>query len=397
MTDWDQIAKEFDVDFDLLASTHPQILEVGIGVTDLKEIQRLNKEFYDLGYKSKLSSVTIDSLDKEAQQYRQLVHDIIEIFSQPEQLSVNVERLKNEVIVRKREVLFFASQYLPYLQGESEERAGVYVDEATINAFEKRSDGFNYSKLIDLLRELNDNFSRTNPYSSAMTLRAVLDHTPPLLGMRTFEEVISNHSWTQTDRKYLRQLNDAKARFDDALHRVISKNESSIDILDIPDKKNLSILLNECLAADSAILEKRKLKGNKSKEAQNENSSAPNATLSEPYLSWAANYAGHGASFLAVINIDNYGGGSNYITQAKVIGTDANGTPFITDRFTFEKQQPNQPYPISSDEMTSVRIFISLDHTNRRPMPDLDRDTVKLELEFRSGKKISLPAKILQS
>lgn len=137
------------------------------------------------------------------------------------------------------------------------------------------------------------------------------------------------------------------------------------------------------------------LKSHKPKDGNN--TGAPQAFLSEPEAVWASNYSGHGASFRVVVAVDNYGGRNDYIVEAKIEGTNANGTPFATDRFTFEKEQPNHPHPIPADDMQILTVFMSYDFNNHRPMPDLDRDTVKLILNFRSGKVVNLPVKVRQN
>lgn len=137
------------------------------------------------------------------------------------------------------------------------------------------------------------------------------------------------------------------------------------------------------------------LNGHKPKEP--DTNIAPQAFLSEPEAVWASNYSGHGASFRVVVDVDNYGGRNDYITEAKIKGTNGNGTPFLTDRFTFENEQPNHPHSILADEMQRLTVFMSHDFNNHRPMPDLDRDTVKLILHFRSGKNIELPVRIRQN
>lgn len=124
---------------------------------------------------------------------------------------------------------------------------------------------------------------------------------------------------------------------------------------------------------------------------------APQVYLSEPEATWASNYGGYGASFRVVVAIDNYAGRNDYITSMRIEGTNADGTPFITDRFNIENEQPNHPHPIPADDMQILTIFLSLDHNNHRPMPDLDRDTISLAVEFRSGKTVLLPIHIRQS
>lgn len=127
------------------------------------------------------------------------------------------------------------------------------------------------------------------------------------------------------------------------------------------------------------------------------NKNAPKVFLVEQEAVWASNYGGHGASFLVVIALDNYGGKNDYVTNITIEGTNDNNTPFKTDSFTFEGEQPNHPYPIKADDMKNLRVFIASDHTNHRPMPDLDTDTVKLVVTFRSRKTTKLPIKIRQN
>jgi len=124
---------------------------------------------------------------------------------------------------------------------------------------------------------------------------------------------------------------------------------------------------------------------------------APQAFLSEPEAVWASNYSDHGASFRVIVDVDNFGGENDYITEAKIKGTNANGTPFSTNRFAFEKEQHDHPHSILVDEMQRLTIFMSYDYNNHRPMPDLDRDTVTLLLRFRSGKDIKLPVRVSQN
>jgi hypothetical protein len=129
---------------------------------------------------------------------------------------------------------------------------------------------------------------------------------------------------------------------------------------------------------------------------QDSKDDAPQAFLSENYATWASNYSGHGASFRSVISIDNYGGKNDYITNVKLLGTNGNGTPFATDEFTFEREQKNRPHPIQTNEMQTLAVFLGSDSANHRPMPDLDRNTVNIEISFRSSKIITLPIHIRQ-
>jgi hypothetical protein len=109
--------------------------------------------------------------------------------------------------------------------------------------------GLDPGKLVRLLYELNDNYSRGNAYAAHALLRAVLDHIPPLLGCASFEAAVNNYSWGRTDKKYARRLLDFKLQADDALHRQMSKRTTRLDIDDLPPKVWVNGLLQEC--ADS--------------------------------------------------------------------------------------------------------------------------------------------------
>jgi hypothetical protein len=109
--------------------------------------------------------------------------------------------------------------------------------------------GLDPGKLVKLVAELNDNYSRGNAYAAHALLRAVLDHIPPLLGCADFKAVASNYSWGRTDRTYAQRLQDFKLQADDALHRQISKRTDRLSIHDMPPKIWVNTILQEC--ADS--------------------------------------------------------------------------------------------------------------------------------------------------
>src|SRR3989344_1996017 len=56
-----------------------------------------------------------------------------------------------------------------------------------------KSDYFDISKLIRFCEELNSAFSLENFLSTAMLVRAIADHIPPIFGKTSFTEVANNH------------------------------------------------------------------------------------------------------------------------------------------------------------------------------------------------------------
>jgi hypothetical protein len=96
-----------------------------------------------------------------------------------------------------------------------------YVDAKIVEAI-RAKDGqskFDVTKLLGLIDELNDNYARRNTYASHALLRGLLDHIPPILSCKNFEEVANNYRWPQTDKKYIKWLANFRAQGDDALHR----------------------------------------------------------------------------------------------------------------------------------------------------------------------------------
>jgi hypothetical protein len=126
--------------------------------------------------------------------------------------------------------------------------AAAYIDKTLIAAIRSKDaiSRLDCTKLLTLCQELNDNHAQENAYAAHALLRAILDHIPPILDCKSFAEVANNHSWTQTDKKYVKKLLDFKLQGDDALHRQISERTDLIEMEDLPPRTWLNRLLQEC-------------------------------------------------------------------------------------------------------------------------------------------------------
>jgi hypothetical protein len=128
-------------------------------------------------------------------------------------------------------------------------QAGLsYVDEKVSKAI-RAKDGqgkFDVTKLLALVDELNDNYASGHAYASHALLRAVLDHVPPILDCREFAAVANNFSWGQSDKKYIKRLEDFRAQADDALHRQIRTSVDLLSLDDMPARAYVNRLLQEC-------------------------------------------------------------------------------------------------------------------------------------------------------
>lgn len=127
-------------------------------------------------------------------------------------------------------------------------QAAPYLDEGLIAAIGEKAatSRLDCTKLLALIKELNENQARGNSYAAHALVRAILDHVPPILNCKSFAEVANNYPWTQTDKKYARKLLDFKLQGDDALHRQISEKTDLMGIDDLPPRAWLNRVLQEC-------------------------------------------------------------------------------------------------------------------------------------------------------
>ena len=73
-----------------------------------------------------------------------------------------------------------------------------YIDAKVIEKLRKIPDvprGLDYSKLLRLIEELNDNYAKGNAYAAHASLRSILDHIPPTLGCDDFKAVANNSTF----------------------------------------------------------------------------------------------------------------------------------------------------------------------------------------------------------
>jgi hypothetical protein len=124
----------------------------------------------------------------------------------------------------------------------------TYVSDGLITVLKAKSASSKWDcdKLFRLITELNDNYMARNVYASHAVLRAILDHVPPILGCRNFDEVVNSIPWGRTDKAYMKHLLASRNQADDALHRQISTKPDVLRPEDMPSAAALNRLLQEC-------------------------------------------------------------------------------------------------------------------------------------------------------
>lgn len=272
-----------------------------------------------------------------------------------------------------------------------------YIHQEIIEGFVSKSDVFNYQKLVKVLNELNTNYAVGYVYSASMLIRSILDHIPPLFGYSDFKEVVNNYSWGETDLKYMKKLLDFKNEADDVLHRQISHNSDLITLEDLPTSVRINRLLQECLQID---LKKKRGVVNKLVDSTNnyhKNSDIKISIKDDTMVTWA-NYSQRStvwSSFRIYLDVDNFNSKKPDYIKVSLYANNSIGERWVAKNFIFDEVgKQDQELRVEPEEMKSVCVFISdykADSQTRETFPDIDKESMNLIIETRSGVKFDLP------
>lgn len=106
------------------------------------------------------------------------------------------------------------------------------------------SSEYDLSRLVRMCEELTDNFSRENYISSVSLIRAIIDHVPPIFGVKSFTEVASHCEKSIKDS--LQHLENSSRKIADAyLHIQIRKKEVLPTATQVNFSQSLDVLLGE--------------------------------------------------------------------------------------------------------------------------------------------------------
>lgn len=340
-----------------------------------------------------LSSDTGNNAQFIWEQYKKVGFDNVEAFEKFMECVYNLESDLD---------LYFKSGWNTTNQGINEES---YVNKSILKGFQSKKGYFNYQKLITLIEELNFSYAYNKAYSSCTILRAILDHIPPLLGKDNFDAVASKYKWgseKSSKRKAVGKLLEFRNTPDDVLHGQITDKDDVVDITYLPDKFAINVLLKECLASNTTFILKSKTL--LEKRVNKENAKVDLIIdFAEQKVSWA-NYAISRwvwPSFRMVLLINNFHNKSPEYLKVYLLAKSNDGE-WEARNFVFlnredeNKSRPNEDLRIEPGYKEKVSLFISsydIGLREQKPMPDIDRDTLKLVVETESGKTLTLPIK----
>ena len=105
------------------------------------------------------------------------------------------------------------------------------------------------SKLVKMCEELNDAYARGNYVSSALLLRAIINHVPSVFGASTFSEVVSQSG--RSIKAILARLNDDARPIADLHTHILMRQTEHLPTKNQlePYKASFEILIQEVLAS----------------------------------------------------------------------------------------------------------------------------------------------------
>lgn len=124
-----------------------------------------------------------------------------------------------------------------------------YIDSTRIRDLDVISKStFDLRKLIRLCEEMNLAFRYSCHFSLIVLTRAILDHVPPIFGVKTFSEVANKYSGSKSFKESMKHLSESSRKIADAhLHTQIRNKESLPTFTQVNFSNDLDVLLAEII------------------------------------------------------------------------------------------------------------------------------------------------------
>ena len=125
--------------------------------------------------------------------------------------------------------------------------SGPYVSDSRILQIASlKSQDYDFTRLVALLHELNSAARSNNYLSVAFLVRAVIDHIPPIFGLRTFIEVVNNYKASVSLKRHMEHLQKSLRNVADAyLHETIRNREELPHFSQVDFRSALDHVLGE--------------------------------------------------------------------------------------------------------------------------------------------------------
>jgi len=159
-------------------------------------------------------------------------------------VSTDKWRLKSDKIAEV-EKKFQLNQCFKERQPKLVAVGGGYIDKKRFQSLKKKSGEFDFSRLLQMLKELDHASSVKNYISVILLVRAILDHVPPIFGLNTFPEVANNYGTKSFKDSMLHLENSSRKIADSYLHTRIRKKESLPNKTQVNFSNDIDVLLAE--------------------------------------------------------------------------------------------------------------------------------------------------------
>lgn len=133
-----------------------------------------------------------------------------------------------------------------------------YVEPARIVSLQAIGNAqWDFARLVELCRELNVAAANRCHMSTAMILRAVLNHVPPVLGYVTFAEVANNYGGAKSQKSFkasMQRLEGSLRNIADMhLHSPIRSREDVPTATQVDFAADLDVLLGEVIRVSRTV------------------------------------------------------------------------------------------------------------------------------------------------
>lgn len=121
-----------------------------------------------------------------------------------------------------------------------------FVDKGRVEELRKISDpNFDLTRLIRKCEELNSNFASSSFFSTALLVRSIIDHVPPIFEKANFSDVAGAHG-TKSFKDSMTHLDKSSRKIADAfLHTHIRSKEVLPNKTQVNFSRDLDVLLGE--------------------------------------------------------------------------------------------------------------------------------------------------------
>lgn len=127
--------------------------------------------------------------------------------------------------------------------------ADAFVDPVRIDELSSvPASKFDVTRLVRLCEELNLCFSHRCFYAVAFITRAILDHIPPVFGLKTFKEVACNYNGGKSFKEVASHLETVSRKVSDALlHMPMRDSEALPTLAQVDARQQLDTVLGEVI------------------------------------------------------------------------------------------------------------------------------------------------------